>query len=152
MERAEAGRMLGKLDDPRREALEADAMLFSYVPAGKFCMGSDRKSDPEAYDDEEPQQKLDLPAFWISQYPVTSLNTLSLLRAGGYNRAEFWVEAGGGDNRRDEGRVIREVYDGNQWVKEIASQPYGYGEPFNLPNHPVVGVTWYEALAFTPWA
>jgi len=26
--------------------------------------------------------------------------------------------------------------------------PYDYDEPFNLPSHPVVGVTWYEALAF----
>ncbi|MBK8050300.1 MAG: SUMF1/EgtB/PvdO family nonheme iron enzyme [Anaerolineales bacterium] len=29
--------------------------------------------------------------------------------------------------------------------------PKRYGGVFDLPNHPVVGVTWYEAVAFCKW-
>ncbi len=29
--------------------------------------------------------------------------------------------------------------------------PEKFGEPFDLLNHPVVGISWYEALAFTRW-
>jgi formylglycine-generating enzyme required for sulfatase activity len=42
------------------------------VPAGEFWMGSDKSKDPDAYDNEFPQHRLNLPEFWIAKYPVTN--------------------------------------------------------------------------------
>ncbi|WP_224242200.1 formylglycine-generating enzyme family protein [Hyalangium gracile] len=54
-----------------RELLDALAvrehgLVFRYIPAGTFVMGSD-SGDP----DERPAHKVTLPAFWISEVPLS---------------------------------------------------------------------------------
>ena len=137
-ERAEAGRTLARLGDPRPEVLTVDAMQFCYVPAGSFWMGAPPNAK-EARDDQKPLHKVDLPYdYWISRYPVTNAQFEEFVQAGGYNVPEFWPEAKKHGYWKD-GKMRRRT------------RPHHVGFPYNLPNHPVVGVTWYEALAFTRW-
>jgi len=132
VERAEAGCVLAKLGDPRPEVTSVEAMQFCHVPAGEFSIGDDEK------------HTLDLPEFWMSQYPITNAQFNQFVEAGGYAEAHFWSEAREASIWRD-GKIHLE------WANEIREAPKNFGEPFCLANHPVVGITWYEALAFTRW-
>lgn len=70
--RAEAGRVLAWLGDPREHVTKLDAMEFCYVPAGPFVMGSG--DDYEiAGDEEKPQSICEVPYdCWIARFPVTT--------------------------------------------------------------------------------
>jgi formylglycine-generating enzyme required for sulfatase activity len=52
------------------------------VPAGAFLMGSDKRTDPQAYDSEQPQHSVTLTAFQIAKYPVTVAEYACFVRAG----------------------------------------------------------------------
>jgi len=51
-------------------------MVMVYVPAGGFIMGS------ETYDDEKPQRKITLDAFWIDQTEITNAMYARCMEAG----------------------------------------------------------------------
>ena len=51
------------------------------VAAGPFLMGSDPAHDPEAYDDETPQHRVEVDAFRIGKYPVTVAEYALAVRA-----------------------------------------------------------------------
>ena len=133
IERCEAGNILAKLGDHRPEVMTVEGMRFCFVPAGPFQMGEGKQA-----------HTVDLPGFWSGQFPVTNVQFDAFVEAGGYAKEAYWQAArqagcwkdgffkGGFD---DEGRAGR----------------YPIRGMFGLPNHPVVGVTWYEALAFTQW-
>jgi formylglycine-generating enzyme required for sulfatase activity len=143
-ERASAGRSLAKLGDPRPEVLTCAAMQFCYIPAGSFTMGSDKKQDPQAFEDESPQHELELPGFWMGRYPVTQAQYGEFVQAEGYAQGKYWLEAQAAKYWSKQGFK-------GEWDDAPRQAPKTYGEPFDLPNHPVVGVTWYEALAFSRW-
>jgi formylglycine-generating enzyme required for sulfatase activity len=120
--RIAAGEVLGYLGDPRLGQMAT-------IPAGKFLMGEGRE-----------QHKLVLPAYRIGKYPLTNAEYARFIEAGGYRAKRWWTEAGWAQRE-------------NPWGQnEPWTQP-GYWDDgrFNKPNQPVVGVSWYEAVAYCHW-
>ncbi|WP_420628082.1 NACHT domain-containing protein [Candidatus Leptofilum sp.] len=134
-QRVQAGQLLGQLGDPRADVLTLEQALFCYVPGGSFWLG--RADEATLYNG--------LPnPYWISQFPVTQAQFTQFVAAGGYSQPELWPEAAA-VNRWRPGEV-------QDWAQRgWRAEPFAYGRPFNLPNHPIVGITWFEALAFTRW-
>ncbi len=133
-ERAEAGDTLAKLGDPRTGMI--NDFLFCEIPAGRFWMGSNKKDDKDAFDDEEPQFEYDIKHdYYLSRYPVTNAQfDLFLNDPAGYANDHWFTDAG------------------KKWRKDAKqAEPPKQGGAFDLPNHPVVNVTWYEAAAFARW-
>jgi formylglycine-generating enzyme required for sulfatase activity len=133
VERADAGRVLARLGDPRPGVgVDSETGLPDFVwcevPAGPFLMGS------EDYSDEKPPHTLTLPAFKMGQYPVTNSQYRPFVEAGGYGERRYWT--GEGWARKEKG----------EWTA-----PREFGTPFNLDNHPVVGFSWYEVVAYCCW-
>jgi formylglycine-generating enzyme required for sulfatase activity len=161
-QRAAAGCILGRLGDPRFDQERwnlptGDLFGFVSIPGGSFTMGTDDKDIPRLvqefggekgyYENETPRHTVSLPGFYISRFPVTNAQFQAFVQAGGYNRAAYWVEAENTGAWRFENGLGR-VKD--LWGEERTC-PFAYGEPFSLANHPVLGVTWYEALAYSRW-
>jgi formylglycine-generating enzyme required for sulfatase activity len=76
-ERVEAGNELSKLGDPRFDPgawqlPKEDLLGFVEIPAGKFLMGSDPRTDVGASDYEGPCHEVELSLYFISRYPVTA--------------------------------------------------------------------------------
>ncbi len=133
LERAEAGRVLSALGDPREEVLKIEKMIFCRVLAGEFTMGEGKEL-----------HKISLPEFYISHFPITNAQYEQFVKANGYKQANYWKEA------RKAGYWTADGFKGRN-DNEVRNAPDDNGSPFNLSNHPVVGVSWYESLAFTRW-
>ena len=124
--------------DTSPAALTVEDMMMCFVPSGEFIMGGtgDRDGGPE-------HVQIEAKSFWVGKYPITNAQFAQFVHEDGYKRRGFWVtaiEANRWENGQFRGR------DG-EWREGHRE----YGEQFSGMNHPVTGVSWYEALAFTEW-
>jgi formylglycine-generating enzyme required for sulfatase activity len=165
--RAAAGDVLGRLGDPRfdpdcyflpgryRGQPEA-AHGFVEIPAGPFVMGS-RQGEPDAYDNEygNPAQ-LTIPyRYWIARYPVTVAQyAVFLADHGGDEDAPWWTAMGRAWRRGDWDSQVTEDWLKN-WLKERPAdqrgQPRWWDEQIAYSTRPVMGVSWFEAVAYSRW-
>jgi len=88
------------------------------IPAGEFVMGAPKK-EAESFDSERPQHWVTVPQFFMGKYPITQ---------------EQWRLVAA---LRQVNRPLRaELLDSEQEAR------------FGGDNHPVVNVSWYEAVEF----
>jgi formylglycine-generating enzyme required for sulfatase activity/nucleoside phosphorylase/energy-coupling factor transporter ATP-binding protein EcfA2 len=136
-QRADLGRIIGILGDTRPDvACRVPAMVK--INDGSFEMGHpiDRgiidmpSLQSDVYD-------VYLDEYWISKYPVTNSQFEEFVLAGGYSDEgkRFWTDAGW------------------EWksTKGISSPAYWDNPTWRIGNHPVVGVSWFESVAYCHW-
>ncbi len=89
----------------------------------------------ESYIPAGTSQVFDVGTFEIAKYPITNAQYGKFIEAGGYDQRQWWT---------DEGWQAKEQ---NHWVEPL----YWLDSKWNQSNYPVVGVSWYEAVAFCQW-
>jgi formylglycine-generating enzyme required for sulfatase activity len=75
-----------------------------------------------------------LAAFWIDRYPATNAQWAAFLAGDGWRNQALWTEAGWA------------------WKERASPKPDDWEEHKGKWDHPVRGITWYEALAYARWA
>jgi formylglycine-generating enzyme required for sulfatase activity len=132
-----------------------DGVEMVLVPAGEFIMGSTPedivnllrrhpKANAAIRQDEMPQHRVFLEAFYIDRYEVTNARFQQFVQVTGYRtQAE---REGGGKIRTGE----------KTWVQVPDATwraPRGKGSSIaRLEAHPVVQVSWHDAKAYCTWA
>ncbi|WP_041596201.1 ergothioneine biosynthesis protein EgtB [Halothece sp. PCC 7418] len=97
------------------------------IPAGEFIMGS----DIHPQDNARPAHKVYLDEYWLDRYPVTCGQYRQFIEAGGYQTREWWSAAGW------------------QWLQNNpVAKPLYWSDGKEWADHPVYGVSWYEAEAY----
>ena len=106
-------------------------------------MGSDKKKDKLAYDNETPQHTLYLPEYRIARVPVTVAQFAAFVGATGH-KTTAEVQGSAWNWTGSEWKEIK----GADWAHPRGPQ----SDVRAKQDHPVTCVSWHDAVAFCKWA
>ena len=137
MQRVQTGAFRDRLPQAYDWATDSGTPDFSEmvcVPAGEFMQGN---GTIVALDNERPAHSVYLDTYWIDRYPVTCGQYRQFMEVGGYRDPQWWSEAGW------------------QWLNspdhqgELIHHPLYWTDHPAWDHHPVCGISWYEAQAYS---
>ena len=121
---------------------------FADIPGGSFKLGAEPEAD-FMFDNEKFAHVVQVQNFSIAKAPVSNIEFVEFVEAGGYQNSQYWCE---------EGLLWKQKYkaehpgywiadDFNQWLMRR------FDQTLVLPPHePVSHITWFEANAYCRWA
>jgi formylglycine-generating enzyme required for sulfatase activity len=144
------------------------------ISGGTFSMGGD---DDQAWRDEYPKHEVVIDSFWMDAHEVTNAQFTAFVEATDYvttaEKAVDWEEIKKelppGTPKPDASQLapaslvfvptdkpvsLRDVSQWWQWKQDANwRQPEGPGSSIiGKENHPVVHVSWFDAVAYCEWA
>lgn len=101
---------------------------WCYVPAGTYTIGG--------WEKKQAHIELPVAAFWIARFPVTVLQYARFVQVGYTTDAQQWWTPNGWNWKGEKARM----------------RPWKWNNKhFTHATQPIIGITWYEAHAYTTW-
>src|SRR5260221_5334199 len=162
-------------DEPSRgQTLNQAPPGMVWIPGGTFLMGT---NDKESFPNERPAHFVQVQGFWMDEHDVTSAEFSKFVEATGYvttaEREVVWEdlkkELAPGTPKPDESDLARgalvftptsgpvPLNDLSVWWRWVhgANWRHTEGPASSIQgreNHPVVQVSWHDAVAYAQWA
>ena len=115
---------------------------MAVVPEGPVIMRSLRLDEVAEKDLHKVEKKVEVEGYYLDRYPVTNREYQKFVDVGGYEQLPLWDEA-----------IWPAMLQFVDRTGQSGPRTWEHGRfPAGKEDHPVVGVSWFEASAYARWA